>query len=452
MSRMDWWREAKFGIFIHWGPYAQLGGRYQDQAIPFGTEWIRHTARIPREDYAALAMAWNPTGYDPHAWATLIAEAGARYTVLTTKHHDGFCLWDTATTEFRLPATSFARDAVAEFATAVRAQGLRLGWYYSPRDWHHPHFLPRYEILGHDTEGRQVLGFAASDLTGPHDAPDGSPRSALPWVDAPAPAGGRDLARYHADLRTHLTELTTRYGLVDVLWFDGQDVLPTHFPADAIVDQLRAVNPDMIINDRLGTPPWTADFGIHENVIPESGETRDWESCDTMNYTWGYGEDWTEWFPPRKFIHDLCDVVSKGGNYLLNIGPDGDGRIPDSCADRLREIGRWLSRYGEAIYGTRRVLHAPTLPGVRFTQRGDHLYVLQLDAVGSDLWLPGLSLDPGGEAIDLGTGRPVRTENTPTRGLRIRVAELPLASWVNEPALALRLRGARWTGFERLPT
>jgi alpha-L-fucosidase len=248
--------------------------------------------------------------------------------------------------------------------------------------------------------------------------------------------------RYYTYLQRHLDELMTRYGPIDLLWFDGQDAQPSFFPADDTVRQLRSHNPALIINDRLGTPPWTADFGIHENVIPGTDEVRDWESCDTMNYTWGYGHDWTEWHTPRKHIHDLCDIVSKGGNYLLNIGPDGEGRIPESCAERLRAIGRWLGRFGEAIYGTRRAERTAALPNVRYTRKGDVLYVLQLTDPGSDLWLPDLWLAPEGRATYLGTGHPVRWENTGPRGLRLRLAELPLADWQGEPALAIRLDGA----------
>lgn len=442
-ARMEWWRDAKFGIFIHWGAYSAFAGRWGDLVIPWAGEWLRHTARIPRDEYAQAASAWQPRAFDAAAWAQLIRDAGAGYAVLTTKHHDGFCLWDTETTDFKLPATSGAPDVMADFSAACHAAGLKLGWYYSPRDWHHPDFLPRYEELEPTPEGQTRIGFKASPIVGPNDCPDGSPDvSGRPFVDAPPPADGRQVQRYYAYLRRQLVELTTRYGTVDILWFDGQDARPDFFPADEIVRELRGRQPGIIINDRLGMPPWTADFGIHENVIPGTGETRDWESCDTMNYTWGYTHDWTEWHTPRKHIHDLCDIVAKGGNYLLNIGPDGDGRVPAGCAERLREIGRWLARFGEAIRGTRRAEQASDQPGVRFTRRGDALYVLQLADPGADLWLGELELKPGGRAVYLGDGREVRAENTGKRGLRLRVAELPLASWAGEVALAFRLEGA----------
>jgi alpha-L-fucosidase len=360
-ARMAWWREAKFGMFIHWGVYAVPAGVYDGQAIPDIGEWIMLKAKIPVERYRAYAKEFNPVKYDPAAWANLAKEAGMRYIVITSKHHDGFTLFPSAASKWNIAdATPWQKDLIEPLAAAARAQDLKFGLYYSQaQDWNNP--------------GGAKAGLADGD--GWDDAQKGSFDSYIDQVAVP-----------------QVTEILTRYQ-PDVLWWDTPCLMT---PARAAkLAALLPLKPGIIHNDRLGGG-YRGDTETPEQNIPATGfPGRDWETCMTMNDTWGFKSDDHHWKPLATLITNLVDIVSKGGNYLLNVGPTAEGEIPQESIQRLREVGAWMKVNGEAIYGT----HASPfkkLPWGRCTVKtaGDdtilYLHVLEWPTDGK-LTVPGLA-------------------------------------------------------------
>ena len=318
--RMAWWREAKFGMFIHWGLYAIPAGVWKDRCIPGIGEWIMHTARIPVKEYEQLAKRFNPVKFDAREWVGVAKEAGMRYIVITAKHHDGFCMFDTKYTDYNIvKATPFGRDPLKELAEACREEGIRLGFYYSQTlDWHHP------DGLGND------------------------------WDYSPSK---QNFTRYLREyVKPQLRELLTNYGQVAVLWFDIGT--PTPELARELVEFVREISPDTIISGRIGGVfRWGPIKGLGDyiemgdNQIPNQKLEEDWEVPATMNDTWGYKSYDHNWKSPGRIIQTLVDIVSKGGNYLLNVGPTAEGEIPEPCVRILREVGEWLRVNGESIYG-----------------------------------------------------------------------------------------------------
>lgn len=321
-DRMAWWRAARFGMFLHWGLYSILAGKWQDDER--WAEWIRHNAKIPIQEYDRLRERWNPTAFDPEAWAAMAQRAGMQYAVLTTKHHDGFCLWPSAATDFDVASTPSGRDVCRDLATALRKRKIRVGWYHSIMDWHHPDYLPRRD-----------------------------------WEAETRPAGNADFARYVEYLHAQVDELLTGYGPIDVLWFDGQwESTWTHELGMALEQRIRSRAPQIVINDRIngtGTPPGgrLGDFGTPEQEIPATGTPeRDWESCITMNDNWGYKAVDDKWKSPKRLVEILVETASKGGNLLLNVGPKGDGAFPPEAVERLDAIGEWMAVHHAAIRGS----------------------------------------------------------------------------------------------------
>lgn len=321
-DRMAWWREARFGMFLHWGLYSILAGKWQDDDR--WAEWIRHNAKIPINEYDTLRARWNPTEFDPDHWAHLAQRAGMRYTVLTTKHHDGFCLFNSAVTDFDVMSTPSARDICRDLATALRKRGIRVGWYHSIMDWHHPDYLPRRD-----------------------------------WEGDTRPVADAHFERYIAYLHSQVDELLTGYGPIDILWFDGQwESTWTHALGLELEQRIRRRAPHIIINDRIngvGTPKGgrLGDFGTPEQEVPATGTPeRDWESCMTMNDNWGYKAKDHNWKSPRTLVELLVETASKGGNLLLNVGPMSDGRFPPEAVERLDAVGAWMRVHGEAIHGS----------------------------------------------------------------------------------------------------
>ena len=318
-DRLAWWREARFGMFIHWGLYAIPAGVWNGQEVPGVGEWILHHGRIPPAEYETLAARFDPVDFDARAWARFAADAGMRYVVITTKHHDGFCLFDSAQTTFDvMEATPFRRDAMREIADACREAGLRVGWYHSILDWHHPD------------------------------------------------ARGEAFPSYAAVMRRQVAELLTRYGPIDVMWFDGEWIDEwTHEEGVELYQLCRALRPGIIVNNRVGKgrqgmagltagdrDDHPGDFGTPEQEVPTTGLPGvDWESCMTMNDTWGYKASDENWKSTETLIRTLVDVVSKGGNFLLNVGPDARGRIPQPSVERLMAMGAWLKVNGASIHG-----------------------------------------------------------------------------------------------------
>jgi len=330
-ARMAWWRQARFGMFIHWGLYSIPAGTWDGHQVPSIGEWIMNNASIPVADYKALAAEFNPTGFSAHDIVALAKSAGMKYIVITAKHHDGFAMFDSKANPFNIvAATPFHRDPLRELAGEARKQGIRLGFYYSQdQDWTAP--------------GASAL------RTGNHPSPT------YHWD----PAQDGDFDTYlHTKAIPQIKELLTNYGdFPAVLWFDTPTANMTPARAAEIVALLNQ-HPNLIWNNRLGGG-YKGDTDTPEQYIPPQGfPGRDWESCMTINDTWGFKSYDTNFKSTATLVRNLIDIASKGGNYLLNIGPDSHGVVPTPEADRLREMGRWLAVNGEAIYGTQ-----PTLFG-----------------------------------------------------------------------------------------
>ncbi|HVN79982.1 MAG TPA: alpha-L-fucosidase [Terriglobia bacterium] len=358
---LQWWREARFGMFVHWGVYA----------IPGRGEWVMWNERIPFREYSKLADRFNPRKFDASRWAAIAKSAGMKYMVVTTKHHDGFCLFDSEVSNFTSTKTAARRDFIAEYVKAARQAGLGVGFYYSPLDWRFPGFF-------------------------------------FP-----------DLYRENAEAMKQQTydqirELMSRYGKIDILWYDGgeDDWLgfggieyrdgkwqsrDTKWPQEKrysgkplwepekLNGMVRQLQPKIIINDRSG---WKGDFSTPEMKVGEMNRERPWETCYTLAGSWG----WTPGNPPlslRESIHLLSKVVCRDGNLLLNVGPDPEGEIEAGQVERLQEIGQWLDKYGECIYKTR---GGPFQPTASFgsTYHQEKVYLHILDWPENTLVLPGI--------------------------------------------------------------
>jgi alpha-L-fucosidase len=330
-ARMQWWREARFGMFIHWGLYSIPAGYWNGKPVPGIGEWIMNNASIPVAQYKALASQFNPSGFSAHDIVALAKSAGMKYIIITAKHHDGFAMFESKADPFNIvDATPFHRDPLRELAEECRKQGIKLGFYYSQdQDWTAP-------------------GGAALK-TGDHQPPT------FHWD----PAQDGSFAEYlHRKAIPQLQELLTNYGeFPSIVWFDTPTSDMTPQLAGEIVALLNRY-PNLIWNNRLGGG-YDGDTETPEQHIPAEGlPGRDWESCMTINDTWGYKSDDTNFKSTATLVRNLIDIASKGGNYLLNIGPDSHGNVPQPEKDRLLEIGKWLQVNGEAIYGT-----TPTLVG-----------------------------------------------------------------------------------------
>lgn len=331
-KRMQWFVQARFGMFIHWGLYA----------VPARGEWVRSNERMPEEKYMPFFREFDPSAADPKAWVQAAKEAGMGYVILTAKHHDGFCLFDSELTDFKSTNTPMGRDIVREFLEAGREAGLKVGLYYSLIDWHHPDF--------------------------PHHGDRYHPMRS----DPAASNEERDFERYLAYMHGQVKELCTRYGRLDVLWFDFSynQLRGEAWRANELADMVRTLQPGILLNNRLevsgegfgslaqGEPaPCHGDFVSPERMVPPEGlfdpqgRPLYWETCTTMNHSWGYcaGDPWYK--PASLLLKKLVECVSKGGNFLLNVGPDGNGRIPRQAMDTLKYLGQWMQINGESIRG-----------------------------------------------------------------------------------------------------
>jgi alpha-L-fucosidase len=331
-ERMGWWRDARFGMFIHWGLYAVPAGTYKGERVNGIGEWIMNNGKIPVEEYEKFAGQFNPIGFNADEWVRLAKNAGMKYIVITSKHHDGFCLWDSKVTTWDImDATPFKRDILKELAAACKKQGIKLCFYHSIMDWHHPDaqapFYPNYN----DTERSN-------------------------------PNFDRYVENY---LKPQLAELVTNYGPLGVLWFDGEWVKDWTEPkGKALYAYVRGLQPTILVNNRVGkgrkgmeglskSDEYAGDFGTPEQQVPATGLPGvDWETCMTMNDTWGYKSYDDKWKSTEELIRTLVDVASKGGNFLLNVGPMPEGLIPDASVERLKEMGTWMAVNGESIHGT----------------------------------------------------------------------------------------------------
>lgn len=339
-ANAQWFREARFGMFIHWGLYSALAGSHEGREIDNNGEWIMDRATIPVARYAAYAKDFNPVRFDAAEWVGLAKRAGMRYLVITAKHHDGFAMYPSKASPFNLrDATPFPRDPLAELAEACRREGLRFGLYYSQAmDWHHPGGQP------------------------PNRG----------WWD---PAQHGDMGRYiDAVAVPQVRELCSNYGPLAEIWWDMPRNMTPEFAAKlhAVVRELQ---PQALMNNRLGGGV-EGDIDTPEQYIPSTGgpEGRDWETCMTMNNTWGFKRQDTDWKSAADLLRKLLDICHKGGNFLLNVGPTAEGVIPQPSVERLEAIGRWLRANGESVYGTS-ASPIPFLSWGRCTRKGPLLYL-----------------------------------------------------------------------------
>jgi alpha-L-fucosidase len=323
---MQWWRQAKFGMFIHWGVYSVPAGIYKGQPVTHAGEWIMRTANIPVADYAAFTQQFDPTNFNADQWVEIAKNAGMKYIVITAKHHDGFAMFHTHVDHYNIyDATPWHRDPLAELAVACRKQGIRLGFYYSEaQDWHHP-------------GGAASNKHPEADVDAQHHwdtAQKGSFDEYVDKVDVP-----------------QVTELLSNYGpdTPAVLWWDTP-IGMNPGRVEKLLPLLK-LKPNIITNNRLDEHHLTGDYQTPEQKIPTNGLAGDWETCMTINGTWGYKSTDDKFKSAETLIHNLVDIASKGGNYLLNVGPTSAGEIPQPEVERLREIGRWMNVNGEAIYG-----------------------------------------------------------------------------------------------------
>lgn len=356
---LEAWQDMRFGMFIHWGPVSLKGTEIG---------WSRHQ-EVPVEEYDRLYKDFNPEKFDAKEWVAIAKDAGMKYLVLTTKHHDGFCLWDTKTTEYDIMSTPFRRDVVKELAEACEEAGIMFCTYYSISDWYHPDW--RNE---------------------PRHGPSGY---LLPEGQQP------DMDRYEAYMKAQLKELLSNYGHIGVMWFDGEwEASWTHERGVALYHWLRDLQPSLLVNNRVdkgrkgmeGTTKdrakYKGDFDTPEQQVGHYQPDWPWESCITICEQWA-------WKPQDRMksleecIQTLVRTAGGGGNLLLNVGPKPDGRIEPRQAERLREIGDWLEKYGEAIYGTQGGPFKPSDWGVS-THRNQTIYVHVMNKKVSELTLPPL--------------------------------------------------------------
>ena len=341
-ERMEWWREARFGMFIHWGVYAVPAGVYKGQKINRIGEWIMNRGKIPVEEYQQFAKEFNPVKYDPDAWVRMAKDAGMKYIVITSKHHDGFALFDSkASTWDIVDATPYGKDLLKPLADACRKHGIKLGFYYSQaQDWNNP-------------GGAAARRVASEGWANPDSARIDAYTEANSGHWDPAQTT-KTMAQYIDDVAVpQVKELLTNYGDLAVLWWDT----PTNM-TDEFAEKLKALlklQPNIITNDRLKRPNYPGDFKTPEQRIPDLKELdgKDWETCMTMNETWGYKSWANNWKSLKTIIQNTVDIASKGGNYLLNVGPKADGTFPQESIDLLKGMGVWMKVNGESIYGTK---------------------------------------------------------------------------------------------------
>ncbi len=336
----DWFVQDRFGLFIHWGLYA----------LPARHEWVKHKEQIAEEAYQRYFDHFDPDLYDPKRWARDCKNAGMKYAVITSKHHEGFAMWDSQLTDYKATNTPIGRDLIKEWVEAFRTEGLKVGFYHSVIDWHHPDYLV--------------------DRIHPRREDD--------WADKNA---DRDMTKYTEYLHGQVRELLTDYGKIDIMWFDftPPDKSKADWKSEDLVKLVHELQPGIIINDRIDYQE-SADFVTPEQYQPKEWPTRDgervvWEACQTLNGSWGYDRDNLDWKSPEILIQLLIDSVSKGGNVLLNVGPTGRGEFDPRARNTLASLGEWLRVNGRSIYGATAETEFETPIDCRLTRNGDRLYV-----------------------------------------------------------------------------
>ncbi len=346
MADKSWFLQDRFGLFIHWGIYS----------LPARHEWVESVERIDDAQYQRYFDHFDPDLYDPAAWAQEAKNAGMKYFVVTTKHHDGFCLWDSAVTDYKATNTPAKRDLIKPMVNAFRDQGLKVGFYHSVIDWHHPEFsVDGFHPMREDEDYRTA-------------------------------SQSRDIAKYRQYLHSQTRELLTQFGKIDLMWFDfsysdrdwgwAKGKGKAEWDAERLMAMVHELQPTALINDRLEVG---GDFKTPEQYQPAgrmivNGEPVTWEACQTLNGSWGYHRDNLDWKPVEMLIRMLVDAVSKDGNMLLNVGPNARGEFEPRALERLRAIGAWMRLHARSIYGCGMSEFTPP-PDCRFTQNGNRLYL-----------------------------------------------------------------------------
>lgn len=349
-KQMEWFMKDRFGMFIHWGLYSI--------PAPARGEWLKSLEQISDEDYQKYFDAFDPVDFNPKEWAKLAKEAGMKYAVLTAKHHEGFCLFDSKLTDYKATNTKAKRDLVREYVDAFRAEGIKVGLYYSLLDWHHPDY-PAYEDMFHPMRGNEAF----KDKK-------------------------RDFSRYIEYFHGQVRELLTNYGKIDILWLDFSydNMSGEKWEAERLIKMIRQLQPDIILNNRLSDftnqndlDMRYGDFATPEQILPRNdikdrnGNHIPWEGCMTLNNNWGYCATDHDYKQAKDIIHALVECVSKGGNCILNVGPDAKGNIPDESVAILKEVGVWMKKNSESIYSCG-VSDLPKPEWGRYTQNEKKLY------------------------------------------------------------------------------
>jgi len=384
MQRTQWWRNDRFGMFIHFGAYA----------VAARGEWVKSNERLTTEQYQQYVDAFNPADFDAAAWARIAKAAGMKYAVLTAKHHDGFCMFDSKLTDYKLSTRFNGRDLVREFLDAFRAEGLKVGLYYSLIDWHHPD----YPNVGNHPQ-RNDNEYAKQNFN---------------WDN------------YLKYMHGQVEELVKNYGKLDIMWFDYSfdEYSGEKWKAKELIDMVRKYQPDILLDNRLEVNQGTVtdgrtisrsgDFETPEQGIPDEGlldkygNPIPWETCMTLNNNWGYYEADKNWKSPELVIHSLVNCVSKNGNMLLNVGPDARGRIPDESARILKEVGNWMDKNSESIYGCGASALVKPDWG-RYTQKGTTLYAHWMYPIVGHINIKGIA-DEAGNVYLLSTGAELPAE------------------------------------------
>jgi alpha-L-fucosidase len=341
-QRMQWWREARFGLFIHWGVYSVPAGSWDGRQIGGIGEWIMNRAKIPVADYQRMAKQFNPVNYDPDAWVKMAKNAGMKYIVITSKHHDGFALFETKASKWNVvDATVYGKDLLKPLAEACKKYGIRLGFYYSQaQDWNNPGGSAARKLTkeGWANPDSVIIDAYTKEHNG-HWDPEQEKETFAQYIDNVAVP--------------QVKELLTNYGDVAVLWWDT----PTNMTDDAAtkLQSLLTLQPAIITNDRLKRPNFAGDHKTPEQRIPNLKDLdgSDWETCMTMNGTWGFKSYDHDYKTPETLIRNLLDIASKGGNFLLNVGPTNLGEFPPESVDILAKMGQWMKINGEAVYATK---------------------------------------------------------------------------------------------------
>jgi len=428
-ARMSWWRDARFGMFIHWGPYSVAGGQYKGETVAgwVGAEWIMNDGEIPIKEYEKFSKAFNPVKFNAEEYVKLMKSTGMKYMVITSKHHDGFCLWDSKVSDYDVMDFSpFGRDILKELSVACKKYGIKFGLYYSIMDWHHP----QAQAIN---EPRYNAGEKDSTLYNP------------------------EFPKYYKNyLKVQLKELIDGYD-PEILWFDGEWIPEyTHEEALDLYQYVRSLKPSIIINNRIDVgreglmgmnkegEDYVGDFGTPEKEVLDGTSDLDWEACMTINDTWGYREVDHDWKSSKTLTHNLIDAAAKGGNFLLNIGPKGDGSIPQPSLDRLHDIGKWVKVNGEAIFTVETLgTHYKEGDNIRFTKKkgADTYYAIALEKPKNKLNLKTVIPNEGSNIYLLGATDPLEWEYKKDSGLTIQIPNKSLKDVGDAQAWTFKING-----------